>query len=168
MNTDFQHSTSELAYKLTIDNHTNARAELEVEATLEEWMNFMREKNAAGVLSIYAEEATNFDLMAPLEYHGPDAIQDRLETWFSSFTSDIILDVEDLHIRAEGGTAFAHCLIRFMGDKANDDNGEDMYNRVTFGFEKIDNDWLIVHQHSSLPFDMKSGKVLLDLKPNLN
>ena len=40
-----------------------------------------------------------------------------------------------------------------------------MWWRATQGFRRIDGRWQIVHEHSSVPFDMKSGKVSFDLKP---
>ena len=40
-----------------------------------------------------------------------------------------------------------------------------MWWRATQGFRRIDGKWRIVHEHSSAPFDMKSGKVSFDLKP---
>jgi len=41
----------------------------------------------------------------------------------------------------------------------------DMWWRATNCFRKIDGKWVVAHGHSSEPFDMESGKALLDLKP---
>jgi hypothetical protein len=30
---------------------------------------------------------------------------------------------------------------------------------------KIDGQWKVVHEHVSVPFDMETGKAMLDLKP---
>jgi hypothetical protein len=30
---------------------------------------------------------------------------------------------------------------------------------------KIDGRWMVTHEHVSVPFDMKSGQALMDLKP---
>ncbi len=163
---DFQHSTQELSQKITIDNHTNAREEFEVEATIEEWMNFMEEKNITGVLSVCAEDIVTFDLMAPIANHGVNELRPRLEKWFNSYEGDLTLKMEELRIRAERDTAFAHCLVRYKGTKlSQDEEGNEMYNRVSLGFEKLGQDWLIVHMHSSMPFDMKSMKMMTDLTP---
>ena len=37
--------------------------------------------------------------------------------------------------------------------------------RWTLGFRKIDGRWRVAHEHVSVPFDMESGKAMLDLKP---
>jgi ketosteroid isomerase-like protein len=163
---DFQNASQDLSQKITIDNHTNAREEFEVEATIEEWVNFIEEKNINGVLSVCAEDIVTFDLMAPLANHGIDELHSRLEKWFNSYEGDLRVEISELRISAERDTAFAHCLIRYQGTKlSKDEEGEDMYNRVSFGFEKIGHDWLIVHMHSSMPFDMKTMKIRTDLTP---
>lgn len=41
----------------------------------------------------------------------------------------------------------------------------DMWWRETACYRKFDGRWLITHQHSSVPFDVESGKASLDLKP---
>ena len=40
-----------------------------------------------------------------------------------------------------------------------------MWFRETVGYRKIAGRWKVTHQHSSVPFDMTSGKPLLDLRP---
>lgn len=166
MNIDLQNSEHDLSYAPSFDQSTSVREEMEIEATLEEWANFMRERNLEGALSVYGEKAINYDLTSTLSYKGIQIIREKLEKWFASFESDIVVDIEDVHIRAEKTIGFAHCLIRFMGDKAGTHEGEDMYNRTTFCFEKVGNDWLISHEHSSLPFNLNDGKVMLDLRPH--
>jgi len=40
-----------------------------------------------------------------------------------------------------------------------------MWWRETACYRKVEGEWLITHQHSSVPFDVESGKASLDLKP---
>lgn len=40
-----------------------------------------------------------------------------------------------------------------------------MWVRATFCFQKIDGNWLIVHDQASVPFDLPSGKGATDLTP---
>jgi ketosteroid isomerase-like protein len=37
--------------------------------------------------------------------------------------------------------------------------------RVTVCYRKTNGKWLVVHEHFSAPFEMESGKALLDLEP---
>lgn len=36
---------------------------------------------------------------------------------------------------------------------------------ATVCFHKIDEKWMVTHEHNSVPFDAKSGKASLDFKP---
>ena len=40
-----------------------------------------------------------------------------------------------------------------------------MWVRATLGCRRIDGDWVIVHDHESVPFDPESGRALIDLAP---
>lgn len=41
----------------------------------------------------------------------------------------------------------------------------DLWFRTTLGLQRRSGQWLIVHEHSSSPFDAKSGQASLGLKP---
>jgi hypothetical protein len=43
--------------------------------------------------------------------------------------------------------------------------GDSTCGGATVCCRKIDGKWLIKHEHNSVPFDGKSGRALLDLKP---
>jgi PhnB protein len=60
--------------------------------------------------------------------------------------------------------AFCHGLHHVSGTP-RDGRKIDMFWRATQGFQRIDGAWRVVHEHGSLPFDMKTGKVPFSLKP---
>jgi hypothetical protein len=39
-----------------------------------------------------------------------------------------------------------------------------MTNRFTFGMKRVNEAWLITHEHSSLPINMQDGKGMFDLR----
>src|ERR1700675_4923318 len=60
--------------------------------------------------------------------------------------------------------AFSHGLCHVSATKT--DGGQlDMWWRKTVCFRKIEGKWMVTHEHNSVPFDPKSGKASLDLKP---
>jgi ketosteroid isomerase-like protein len=69
-----------------------------------------------------------------------------------------------LEITEGGDVAFCHSLNGVSGTNTGGKRVE-MWWRATTCFRKIDGQWLVTHGHSSEPFDMRSGKALLDLKP---
>jgi hypothetical protein len=58
-----------------------------------------------------------------------------------------------------------HCAVTFAAFRENtEDKLRQMTNRFTFGLKKVNESWLITHEHSSLPIDMQSGKGIFNLK----
>jgi ketosteroid isomerase-like protein len=41
----------------------------------------------------------------------------------------------------------------------------DFWLRATTGFRKLDGNWLITHDHVSVPLDLETGTALLNLTP---
>ena len=60
--------------------------------------------------------------------------------------------------------AFAHSLNRLSGTLKNG-NRSGFWVRATFCFRKIDGDWLVAHDHVSVPLDVETGRAVLDLEP---
>jgi ketosteroid isomerase-like protein len=60
--------------------------------------------------------------------------------------------------------AFSHCVHRIKGTLKNGQQA-DSWLRWTACYRKIDGRWLIVHEHVSVPVDLKSGRALTDLTP---
>ncbi|HWN09265.1 MAG TPA: nuclear transport factor 2 family protein [Pyrinomonadaceae bacterium] len=95
---------------------------------------------------------------------GSDAIRKRLKEWFAQFDGPIGFDVAELSITSGDEVAFGHSLDHVSATTTA--GGKlDMWWRETACYRKFDGRWLITHQHSSVPFDVESGKASLDLKP---
>jgi uncharacterized protein (TIGR02246 family) len=138
--------------------------EVQIRALIEEKIKAVRAKDIDGATSSYAPDVLSFDVVNALQYVGSDAIRKRLEEWFSSFQGSIGFEIRDLSITSGDRVAFSHSLNHVSATTAG---GEklDMWWRETACYRKIDGKWLITHQHSSVPFDVESGKASLDLKP---
>ena len=138
--------------------------EVLIRGLIEDKIKAVRAKDIDGATSNYAPDVLSFDVVNPLQNIGLDAIRKRLKEWLSSFQGSIDFDIRDLSITAGDGVAFCHSLNHVSATKM--DGGElDMWWRETACYRKIDDRWIITHQHSSVPFDMKTGKAALDLKP---
>jgi ketosteroid isomerase-like protein len=81
----------------------------------------------------------------------------------SSFERPVGYEVRDLSITAGDEVAFCHSLNRVTGTTIGGKK-IDMSWRATLCCRKIDGKWMVTHEHSSVPFDMESGKASLDLK----
>jgi ketosteroid isomerase-like protein len=87
-----------------------------------------------------------------------------MEEWFSSFDGPIDYDIQNLQIIADNEVAFSYGLNHVDTTKA--DGGKlEMWWRETICYRKEDGRWIIVHQHSSVPLDVKTCNASLSLKP---
>ncbi|HYR83714.1 MAG TPA: SgcJ/EcaC family oxidoreductase [Terriglobia bacterium] len=140
------------------------RPDVTIRALIDDWVKAIRARDVNGSLANFAPDVVSFDLIDPLRYVGSDSVRTRLEAWFSSFQGTIGYDVRDLNIIASDEVAFCHSLNHVNGTKT-DGKTIDMWWRATVCFREIDGKWIVTHSHSSVPFDMDSGKASLDLKP---
>lgn len=138
--------------------------ETEFHALMEATVKACRAKDAQALMACYAADVLAFDLLPPLRYHSTTELGERVQTWFDSFKGPIGYDLRDLKITTGPGAAFAHSLNHVTGTKT-DGQKISMWWRATVGFSKASGHWLITHAHNSVPFDMNTGKALLDLEP---
>ncbi len=105
-----------------------------------------------------------FDIVPPLQYVGAETFRNHWDEGFSSIQGPFGYEIADLSITVGDDVAFTHCLGR---SSATLPTGQKIGNwlRWTACFRKIGGKWLIVHEHVSVPFDVKTGRAVLDLKP---
>jgi uncharacterized protein (TIGR02246 family) len=139
-------------------------AEPEIRDLLDEWANAIRAKDADAVMAHYALDVLAFDLLPPLQYRGAEAVRSRLSEWLTSFQGPIGFEMRDLRITTGDGVGFCHGLNGVSGTTKGGAK-VDMWWRATNCFQRVEGKWLVTHGHNSEPFDMQSGKALVDLKP---
>jgi PhnB protein len=141
------------------------RDEAEIRARIESWAKALRAKDLDRLMSFYAPDFVAFDLPPPLRVEGAGAHRDGLEAWFRTWQGPIGLDMEELAVTVGDGVAFSRGLNHLHGKRA-DGSDTDVWVRATVGFRKIDGEWIVVHEHVSVPFYMDgSYKAAVDLTP---
>jgi uncharacterized protein (TIGR02246 family) len=144
--------------------NSSAVDQAQIVKLIDHWVNATRNRDVEGSLSNYAKNVTLFDVVEPLQYFGLDAVRRRLSEWFSTFQDSIGYEMNDLRIATDGDVAFSHSLNHVNGTMA-DGTKLDMWWRQTICYRKMNEQWMVTHAHNSVPFDVKSGKALLDLRP---
>ncbi|GEP45268.1 ketosteroid isomerase [Brevifollis gellanilyticus] len=138
--------------------------EREIRALIEGTVIACQNKDAAALTAQYAEDVVAFDLINPMQYAGADAVAQRATQWFSSWEGAFTYEIHDLSVTASGDTGFCHSLNHVKGTQTGG-QAIDMWWRATVCCRKTDGKWWVTHLHSSVPFDMETGKASLDLKP---
>lgn len=123
-----------------------------------------RDRDVNLMMSLFSPDMVAFDIIPPLQYTGNDTYRKVWEETFSLFQGTIAIEIRNLHITAEKEVAFSYGFLRLNATMMN---GRKIgyWERLTCCFQKRDGKWLIVHEHVSLPADLKSGKAVMDLTP---
>lgn len=139
-----------------IDSVTSATDESLIRELLESWADATRSGDNDVVLANHAFDVTLFDVLPPLKYEGTNAYRESWDEWQPSTEGPGLFEMHELKITAGDEVAFAHCLIRCGGTRPDGGRFED-WVRATFCFRKMQGEWLITHQHISMPIGKKAG-----------
>ena len=131
---------------------------------VEAWADALRKDDIDAIVSAYAPDIVSFDIVASLRYAGRENKRRAWEKALAGYYGPIGYEVHDLAVTAQGDLAFAYSLNRVSGTLANGQPSA-LWMRWTACFRQIDGDWLIVHDHASVPADLEDGRALMDLTP---
>lgn len=143
--------------------HTQHEAD-EIRRKVDRIAEALHAKDLDGLRQIYAADVVSFDVEPPLQHVGLEA---KLKNWANvfAFFRDVHYEVRDLTLTVDGTVAFGHGFGRLSGTLESGAATSGMWVRVTLCFRKVDGDWLITHDQVSVPFDMRSGRGVVDLEP---
>ena len=141
-------------------------AKRDVQLALERWQKAFEAKDVNGVMAVYAPGASliAYDVVPPLQYKGLDAYRKDYGELFAQFDGPLHIDFRDTHLEAGNNLAVAYGLEHITG-KLKTGRPVDIWVRYTSVFKHIDDRWLDIHDHVSVPADLDTGKAMLDLRP---
>lgn len=151
----------------SIDGFVESKKEKKaILAKREKWRKTFEAKSVDDIMTYYTPDILSYDLMAPIQFEGESMWRDNWVNFFKSF-NDIELTFEDLTVFQSGDLATIRGLTRLKC--TTPDGGKiDMWSRETNVMRKINGEWLIVHDHVSVPMDFGTGMALTGLKPMNN
>jgi ketosteroid isomerase-like protein len=131
-----------------------AADEIAIRALIDAFVAAIRARDIGGVMQVFAPEIVSFDLGPPLQ-HGGEDFERRWQALFDTHSGPVDYEVSALSLTIGGDIAFSHSLNR---------NGQ-RWVRWTACYRRIDGWWRIIHEHVSVPADVREGTAVLDLKP---
>jgi ketosteroid isomerase-like protein len=138
--------------------------EAEIRQRIDKMLQAIRAMDLDSVKPAYAPDMVSFDIVPPLQHVGAAAKWKNWADVFTIYQRPLGYEMRDLTITVGDDVAFGHSLNRISGTLKNGKRS-DYWVRWTACFRKIDGDWLIVHDQVSVPFDVQSGRALLNLEP---
>lgn len=138
----------------------------EIRKVIESRYDRLAAGDVPGMLAFYAPEVVQFTLAPPLGEWTQGRNPGPLSAWVATFAAPPRKTATQLEITASGEVAFATSIDSLTATPVGSDRPFTLWHRVTLGLRRIDGQWLIVHEHESVPFYMDgSFKAAIDLKP---
>lgn len=109
-----------------------------------DWAASISSNDREGILVDHSENILMYDF--PSVVRGLEAYNDTWDFFFAEKIKEIHFEVRELEVTASDLVALATCLIRCEGTSAGI-----VELRLTTGLKKIDNKWMIIHEHHSVP-----------------
>ena len=131
---------------------------------IDDWAQAVRASDLDRIMTAYASDILSFDAVAQLQFRGAEAYRRHWQACLEMCTGPMIFEVHDLEIEGGNDVAFGHYLLR-CGGTGPDGKEQAGWMRVTVCCRRQRGRWLVAHEHFSAPFDVASGKALLDLEP---
>jgi ketosteroid isomerase-like protein len=144
---------------------SNARRDVDaIKAKYSAWKQAFEARDVNKIMAIYSPDVISYDAVPPLQFSGAAAYRKDYETFLAQFKGPVRVTIPHVHVEQSGPVAYAFGLERLRGTTMGGTN-VDMWLRFTDGWKRQDGQWLIEHEHVSVPVDMGTGKARLDLTP---
>jgi ketosteroid isomerase-like protein len=120
----------------------------QVRAIIDRWATAVQDREMAGTLASHSPDILMFDVPEPIQARGLDEYRETWELFFTySPGGENSFRLRELEVVTGDRVAFAHCLLDVV----------DVRCRLTIGLRKIDDAWVIVHEHHSSPWPDPRG-----------
>jgi len=117
---------------------------------IEGWAKAVRSKNYEGILAHHSLDILMFDVPPPIQSKGIEAYRRAWDLLFGWYQDSPSFDIVELNTTIGIDVAFVSALMRCAGVEASGYRSE-LDFRLTIGLRKIEDQWVITHEHHSIP-----------------
>ncbi|ACC80737.1 YybH family protein [Nostoc punctiforme] len=121
-------------------------------------------KDVARIVSNYATEVIIFDIKPPFQTHGKEALRQVWSECLPYFPDSFEIETRDLNITVNDDLAVAHWLSHFTSIEV-DHPAMQTWMRITAVCQRHQDEWQILHEHISVPFDPHTSQAVFTLNP---
>ncbi len=144
---------------------TLSKDEAAIRAIMARWAAAIESKNLDALMANYAPDVILYDLKPPYKIVGTAAYKAMWQACLPYFPQKFTSVARDINLVVGADTAFVSYLNKF------EVQGEphpcaDSWIRITACFKKINGQWLVVHEHVSLPYNPMTNTVVQITDPS--
>lgn len=123
--------------------------EIEIKTLIDKWALAVRNEDIAGIMANHDNDMVMFDVPFPLQSKG---IEEYRKTWdlYFSWSREGVFDILEMKIIADENIGFCFGTMRCTGTN-KEGLREDLIFRLTVGLKTKNGQWIICHEHHSLP-----------------
>jgi uncharacterized protein (TIGR02246 family) len=135
----------------------------DVGSLLEAYRDAVHAKDVDAFVAIFADDVRVFDMWGAWSHDGIDSWREMTVGWFGSLGDELVrVEFDDVQTTVGDDTAVLSAFVTFAGLSAEGEELRSMNNRLTWGLRKTGEIWKVVHEHTSAPVEMATGKVDLE------
>ena len=142
-----------------------AKDQADIKALEDRFMTAFKARDVNAIMANYVPDQSLivFDTVPPRQYTGAAAYRKDFEDFLAAFPGPFEAGMSELDITVGGDVAYGHNIQSFS---LTDKDGKKLEGvmRVTDGYKKINGQWLISHEHASVPVDLVAMRPVLDSK----
>ena len=142
----------------------NAAAEVAIRERIDTLARAVRTGDLAALKTIFAPNLVSFDIEPPLRHLGGAKKMQNWERVFSVFQLPLEYELRDPTVLVDGELAVVFSLNHMVAGLATGDK-IDYWLRWTSAWQKIDGQWMIVHDQVSVPTHFEDRRAAMDLLP---
>lgn len=125
--------------------------EANIRRLIERWAAAVHAGDLDAVLADHAADIVMFDVPPPHDgVRGIDAYRATWPPFFEWQRQGALFEIVDLDVTAGQDVAFAHALLR-CAKPADLEKDPGHRLRLTIGLRKVDDRWVVTHEHHSFP-----------------
>ena len=122
--------------------------EIIIRNQIETWAAAVRSRDMTGILKNHAADMVMFDVPPPLHLRGIGAYEASWPQFYDASPKPIRFDIIEMQITAGSDVAFVVALMRCA---IIEGGNADLDFRLAVGLRKINGQWIVAHEHHSIP-----------------
>ena len=129
---------------------TTTHEQTAIRRLIDDWCTAVRSRDYDGVLKWHSPDILMFDVPGPFQSEGIEAYRKTWDLFYGWMSEPPKFQLSDVRITAGSDVAFVTARGECLGP---DDSGKpaEVEFRLTIGLRKIGGNWVVEHEHHSVP-----------------
>jgi uncharacterized protein (TIGR02246 family) len=132
------------------ETRSNSAEDRAIRDVVESWAAAVRRRDFEGILKNHSSDIVMFDVPPPFQSTGIEAYKKTWDLFFSCAGDPVVFDFTTMNIFAGSDVAFVIATMRCTQPGPGGER-EELNFRLTIGLKKIGGNWIVLHEHHSVP-----------------